>query len=81
VAGRRDGMIKTHKPPLVERVLLEGSLWPVVVGIVLRPDVVSPHGGVKECLTKDEHKDLNPRFEKARYRCGPWRGELSRRWR
>ena len=36
-------MNDTYEPPLVESVLLEGSHWSVVVGKVLKTDVIPPH--------------------------------------
>jgi len=51
-------MMDTHEPPLVESVLLEGSLRPVVVGVILLVDVPSPHRRVEESLTReDESKE------------------------
>ena len=44
-------MINTYEPPLLESVLLQGSLRPVVVGVVFSSDIISPHGGVVESLT------------------------------
>jgi len=41
--ARHGGMNNTHEPPLVESVLLEGSLWPVVVGKGLSMDVIPKH--------------------------------------
>ena len=42
------GLIDTHKPPLFEGELLEGSLSPVVVGEVFSADVIAPGRGVGE---------------------------------
>ena len=41
--ARPSGMSDTYEPPLVESVLLEGSLRSVVVGKVLNTDVIPPH--------------------------------------
>ena len=65
--ARHGGMNNTYEPPLVESVLLEGSLRPVVVGEVLSTDVVPPRRRVRESLTGISSEGSNSSFEGTRY--------------